>query len=247
MYAKLFSRITESSLMEESLPTRCVFLLMLAIADPHGYVIGTDVAIARRLNVPVGEFALALNRLMSTDADSNSREQEGRRIVRSDCERGYHIVNYVAYGKIRDEDHRRSYMRELMAAKREKERLLAAVSTPLAALAALAHVPTDSPVDAPVDKDVGRNTAAPPRAPIARTAKAAAAASTSSDSEWLEGLRADPAYEGIDVDREHGKMSRWCGVSGKQPTRRRFVNWLNRADRTLAGQTSNKPAADSKF
>lgn len=56
-----------------------------------------------------------------------------------------------------------------------------------------------------------------------------------SDSEWLASLKSNPAYVGIDVDREHGKMLAWCQVNRKQPTRRRFITWLNRAERPLEG------------
>jgi hypothetical protein len=61
MYAKLMSRITESSLMEEGIPVRYTFMMLLAIADPKGYVVGTDVAIARRLNMGAKEFKECLS------------------------------------------------------------------------------------------------------------------------------------------------------------------------------------------
>lgn len=48
--------------------------------------------------------------------------------------------------------------------------------------------------------------------------------------EWLADLKANPAYTQIDVDREHAKMCCWCAANRKQPTQRRFVNWLNRVD-----------------
>lgn len=114
MFAKLFSRITESSLMEQPVMTRWVFVGLLAIADPQGHVIGTDVAIARRLNVSPDEFMEALQALMAPDPDSNSPEMEGRRVVESDCGRGYRLVNYLTYRNMRDEDQRREYMRGYM-------------------------------------------------------------------------------------------------------------------------------------
>lgn len=123
MFAKLMSRITESSLMEEPLAVRYCFMMMLAIADPHGYVIGTDVAIARRLNMPVAEFRECLAELMKPDEDSNSKEQDGRRITESDCERGYFVVNYAKYRDTRDEEHRREYMRKYMRKKRSEKEL----------------------------------------------------------------------------------------------------------------------------
>lgn len=55
-------------------------------------------------------------------------------------------------------------------------------------------------------------------------------ASSRSDEEFMAGLRENPAYRDIDVDREHQKMCVWCEIARKSPSRRRFVNWLNRAD-----------------
>ena len=59
------------------------------------------------------------------------------------------------------------------------------------------------------------------------------------DGPWLESLKADPANAGIDIDNELVKMKRWCVQHNKQPTRHRFTNWLNNADRVLgSGQTA---------
>ncbi len=58
-------------------------------------------------------------------------------------------------------------------------------------------------------------------------------ATAESDAEWLNGLKASPAYEGIDLDRELAKMQAWCSTNGKQANRRRFVNWINRCDRPI--------------
>jgi hypothetical protein len=52
-----------------------------------------------------------------------------------------------------------------------------------------------------------------------------------SDSQWLVSLKEDNTYAGIDVEREFGKMSQWCKVRKKKATRRRFINWLNGAER----------------
>ena len=60
------------------------------------------------------------------------------------------------------------------------------------------------------------------------------------DSEWFAELKAEPCYTGLDLDRERGLMESWCKVHHKQPTRRRFVNWINRADR----QVEFKPTAE---
>lgn len=114
MYAKLMSRITESSLMDEDIPVRYCFVMLLAIADPQGYVVGTDIAIARRLNMPLEDFKHCVAQLMQPDEDSNSKEEEGRRVIESDCERGYFLVNYRKYRDTRDEEQRREWMRNYM-------------------------------------------------------------------------------------------------------------------------------------
>jgi hypothetical protein len=114
MYSKLFARITESSLMEEPIPTRYVFVMLLAIADAQGYVIGTDVAIARRLNMPLRDLLGSIDRLMEPDAHSNSQAEDGRRVIRSDGERGYKIVNYAVYRDLKSAEGKREYMRDYM-------------------------------------------------------------------------------------------------------------------------------------
>lgn len=119
MYAKLFSRIAQSSLMEERVNTRYVFMMMLALSDRHGDVIGTDVAIARMINVPLDEFIEAIETLMLPDDDSNSHIEDGRRIIPSESGRGYKVVNYEAYRLMKSDDEKREYMREYMRNRRK--------------------------------------------------------------------------------------------------------------------------------
>lgn len=66
---------------------------------------------------------------------------------------------------------------------------------------------------------------------------------TATDAEWLAELAASPAYAGINVAREFEKMKVWATTNKQPPTRRRFINWLNRAqpDRVLGAPTTAKP------
>lgn len=100
--------------MEESIEVRYTFVLLLAICDPTGHVIGTDVAIARRLNMPVSDFQRCIEELKKPDPHSNSKEEDGKRVIESDGERGYLLVNYLTYREMKDEEQRRDYMREYM-------------------------------------------------------------------------------------------------------------------------------------
>lgn len=59
-------------------------------------------------------------------------------------------------------------------------------------------------------------------------------AEPSDDAAWLVQLAGDPAYLGIDVQREFEKCRVWTQTAKKRnPTRQRFVNWLNRVERPL--------------
>ena len=119
MYAKLFSRIAQSSLMEEDVEVRYCFMMLLAIADSTGDVIGTDIALARTVNLPLDTFRRCIAELMQPDPDSNSQVFEGRRIVSSENGRGYRVVNYITYRQIKTNDEKRAYMREYMQRRRK--------------------------------------------------------------------------------------------------------------------------------
>lgn len=54
-----------------------------------------------------------------------------------------------------------------------------------------------------------------------------------SDEDWLNSLRNEEAYRGLDLDRELGKCKTWCETNRKPFSRRRFVNWINRAERPM--------------
>lgn len=66
------------------------------------------------------------------------------------------------------------------------------------------------------------------------------------EDEFMESLESDPAFAGIDIKREAGKMQAWCKYRGVQPTRRRLINWLMKAERTIGssydGRSSAAPA-----
>jgi hypothetical protein len=63
-----------------------------------------------------------------------------------------------------------------------------------------------------------------------------------SDEEWMQSLTVNPAYGHINVPSEFGKMAAWCQVKNKQPTRSRFLNWLNRIEKPIDAKV-----ADSRY
>jgi len=67
--------------------------------------------------------------------------------------------------------------------------------------------------------------------------------SATSDKEWLEELAKNPAYAALNVEVELGKMQAWCATNGRQATRRRFINWLNRAEKPIIANGKTPPMA----
>lgn len=70
--------------------------------------------------------------------------------------------------------------------------------------------------------------------------------SKKTDADFLAELSANPAYSHIDVSLEFEKAVVWCSVNNRQPTKRFFVNWLNRIEKLLEtngviNNGSNKP------
>lgn len=77
--------------------------------------------------------------------------------------------------------------------------------------------------------------------PASRGKPRSARRPTACDDEFLAELQQNPAYAVFDVKAIYHRMVAWCGVKGKQPTRARLVNWLNREDRpmTACGPPTN--------
>lgn len=77
-------------------------------------------------------------------------------------------------------------------------------------------------------------------------ATSTAKASTATDEEWIASLEALEIYRYIDVRRELGKAQVWAGANKRQMSRRRFVNWLNKADATIGYDARGKSSADAQ-
>lgn len=111
MYAKLFASVATSSLTDKvPIAFRGVFFMLIAIADKGGNVVGTDSSIARVINCPMDVFSDGVVELMKPDPESQSPDEDGRRLVRLDVP-GYRIVNYKKYSGIMTDEERRAYFR----------------------------------------------------------------------------------------------------------------------------------------
>jgi hypothetical protein len=115
MYVKVFPSMYDGTLTTHG-PWQALvtFQQMLVLADPQGIVDMTPEAIAARTTIPLDIIRIGVAALEQPDPESRSAELDGRRIVRVADHRswGWQIVNYLQYRAIRDEEHRREYMRE---------------------------------------------------------------------------------------------------------------------------------------
>jgi uncharacterized phage protein (TIGR02220 family) len=123
MYAKVFEQIFDSSISKDY-TLRHVFMDLLVLADLDGVVDKTHDAIARRLNMPEDLIRKNIKKLMEADPASRTPDHDGSRLVPLDDRRdwGWRIVNYEHYKRMRDEEGRRSYMRDLMRDKRIRDK-----------------------------------------------------------------------------------------------------------------------------
>jgi hypothetical protein len=155
------------------------------------------------------EVVAALEFLQQPDPISRSKDCEGRRLIK-DGQFQYRVVNWEKYQEIKNAADKREYNRVKQAEYRAKKS-------------------SQSTVPEPEKEEIKKNG-------IAHLTKRDFVAN---DDAWLTGLEQDPTYAGLNIRTEFGKMSAWCSANHKQPSRRRFVNWINRADKPLNG-TSNQ-------
>src|SRR6516164_6828773 len=208
MYNKLFSKIVRSSIWLEPAPTRIVWLMFIALMDEDGFVQFASVAnVAHTARVEETEAHQAITILESPDPNSADPDHEGRRIERAPG--GWVILNAEKYRNLVTRDMIRQQTRERVARFRAKQKLECnADVTPSN------HQVTQS------DTDTEKKKRHASRAPLV-------------DSEWIEDLKTQPAYKNLNVDLLLNRMQNWCAVRKLQPTRRRFINWLNKEDKPL--------------
>lgn len=98
-FVKLYGSILDSSVWGESKDVRLVWVTLLAMADPEGYVEASLPGLARRANVSIEECEAALAVLSAPDVHSKSQEHDGRRVEK--VPRGWFVLNYQEYREMR--------------------------------------------------------------------------------------------------------------------------------------------------
>jgi len=118
-YAKLYS-FQDSSLIEEDVVIRYIFLFFLSQADFNGFFEGSVGSLARRANVDVNDLVRAIDLFTEPDELSKSEIEEGRRIIYQGANRWW-IVNYVEYRTKTDDGYRQYQWRKRKAKQRALE------------------------------------------------------------------------------------------------------------------------------
>jgi hypothetical protein len=120
-YSKLFASIVHSSLWTAPDHVRLLFVTLLAIADPEGFVFGSRPGLERAANIhydPEAGDPDPWEVLLSPDPHSSDRlrnpENEGRRIEEIPGG-GFRILNFLYYRSLRDAEARRDQNRNAQA------------------------------------------------------------------------------------------------------------------------------------
>lgn len=240
-FTKLFASITESSIWGEDNNTLRVWICFLARCDAEGVVEGSIPGLAHLCRLSIEEFNAALATLQGPDPYSRTPDNEGRRVAK--ITGGWQVLNYLAYrekGQAK-EGSRAPYYRKYRNAPNTSSDAGVARNTEMLRATNECCVQQSNVACNTEERGEKREAEAEAEADVGAAAKPA----PTSDEDFIASLETNAAYAGIEVRREFVRMKTWCEVNGKKPTRRRFVNWLNRADRPMAAMGGQREFAPS--
>jgi hypothetical protein len=119
-FTKLFNSILDSTIWQEPLETKVVWITMLAMSDRNGEVHASVPGLARRAGVTIQQCNAALACLESPDEYSRTKDHEGRRIREVDG--GWELLNHGKYRALLSAEERKEYNRRKQAEYREGKR-----------------------------------------------------------------------------------------------------------------------------
>lgn len=115
-YGKLFVTLFTSSLWQESMATRLVFITLIVGSDKDGNFMGSVPGLAHLANVPLEDCKTAIDKLLSPDPYSRTIDKDGRRIDVIDG--GWRVINKAKYRWLFSADERREQWRKSKQRKR---------------------------------------------------------------------------------------------------------------------------------
>lgn len=133
-YTKLFQSILDSTVWQEPLAIKVVWVTLLAMCDAEGRVWASIPGLASRAGVSVKECETALDKFEGPDPYSRTKENQGRRIAEIDG--GWQLLNHAKYRAMMSLEDRREYQRVKQAEYRAARKLGKALPNEAAAIAA---------------------------------------------------------------------------------------------------------------
>lgn len=121
-YTKLFGKLVYSTVWQEALHVKVVWITMLAIKDMNHVVQASIPGLAKLAGVTIPQCEESLARLMAPDPYSGTKENEGRRIKELDG--GWLVLNGEKYQLMASKEARREYKRLHQQGRREALRRL---------------------------------------------------------------------------------------------------------------------------
>lgn len=106
-YTKLFAKILRSTIWQEALEIKVVWITMLALKDRDGNVFSSVPGLAHTAGVTLEQCVAALDKFRSPDPYSSTKDEEGRRI--RDIDGGWFIINHWKYMEELSLEDRRAY------------------------------------------------------------------------------------------------------------------------------------------
>ena len=122
-WTKLTRGIIHSTVWQQPLHIKIVWIAMLAMKDEYGNVYASVPGLARAAGVDEGQAEEALHHFMQPDPKSRCKDNEGRRIA--EIPGGWNILNHFLYRDNTDslKEYNRKKQAEYRARKKRKEEM----------------------------------------------------------------------------------------------------------------------------
>ncbi len=230
-YTPVFRDFLTSSMWTADPATRCVWIWFLLMADPEGFVVGTVPGVAQQAGVTLEQAKTAIALLEGPDPYSSTPDFEGRRAIK--VERGWHVVNFVAYRERAKHEAAKARKRNWIQKKRAEQLPLPFPEPDVDALST--HVDenyenVDAPKPKPKPKPLPSEGEDPPNPPVLRVRPVV---KDLDGWEPSDELRADAAIAGVQKFDDRVASLRAGPIGG---TRGVFADELDNYIRGFFGQ-----------
>ena len=221
-YTKLFASIVTSTIWTEDAKTCKAWVTMLALANKHGEVMSSIPGLAQVAGLPLEDTEIAINKFLSPDKYSRTPDDEGRRIEKIDG--GWTLLNHAKYRDMANIDEQKEAAARRQSAFRDRQKRNEIVTDSNASSHDVTKSNDIAEAEAEAEAVLNPITLVRSEEPICPVTRKLV-----TDDAFLAELSRH--YPDIDVARELRKIDAWCLANpGKQKTRRRIINWLNRVE-----------------